>query len=230
MTPVRLLVFCCCALLARMAAADILLGGEPLHRDANGLVRFTDAQLRNTAAATRDGLVLWAATAHGRRLLDRFSRGEYKVVVIEDVDEEGQGRAPQPGIFTLAAAGDPTKIKVYELILNPTSRDVPGRGTPALGGPVTTADKMAATWAGEMLHLDFYARGITLPHHQRTDFQETWREMAAELGFPGMTHGSGALASSPALPYNNPFNRSYPARLTGIRVPSFSSAMRLSFA
>jgi hypothetical protein len=189
MTPVRFLVLCFCALLSGKATADILLGGEPLRRDAQGEVQFTEVQLRDTAASTRDGLVLWAATAHGRRLLDQFSRAEYRVFVIEDLNEAGQGRAPQPGIFTLAAAGDPTKVKVYELILNPVSRDVPGRGTPALGGPVTTADKMAATWAGEMLHIDFYSRAITLPHHQRADFQETWRAMAAELGFPAMTHG-----------------------------------------
>ena len=35
---------------------------------------------------------------------------------------------------------------------------------------------------------------------------------------------------SPRPSYNSPFNLSYPARLTGIRVPSLSSATRLSFA
>ena len=35
---------------------------------------------------------------------------------------------------------------------------------------------------------------------------------------------------SPRPRYNNPFSLSYPARLTGMRVPSLSNATRLSFA
>ena len=48
---------------------------------------------------------------------------------------------------------------------------------------------MAAAWAAEMLHIDFYARGIALPHHERDDFQERWMAVAGQLGFGRMTHG-----------------------------------------
>ena len=48
---------------------------------------------------------------------------------------------------------------------------------------------MAAAWAAELLHIDFYSRGISLPHHQRADFQREWRAIAEELGFPTMPHG-----------------------------------------
>jgi hypothetical protein len=47
---------------------------------------------------------------------------------------------------------------------------------------------MAAAWAGEMLHIDFYSQGISLPHHERADFQEQWRLVAGELGFPMLPH------------------------------------------
>ena len=46
----------------------------------------------------------------------------------------------------------------------------------------------AAAWAGEMLHIDYYARSISLPHHERPDFQEEWREIARQLGFPNLRH------------------------------------------
>ena len=62
-----------------------------------------------------------------------------------------------------------------------------------------TADSAAVVWAinelgsgldvgREMLHVDFYARGISLPHHQRDDFQSEWQAVAAELGFPALRH------------------------------------------
>ena len=54
--------------------------------------------------------------------------------------------------------------------------------------PATPADMMAAAWAGEMLHVDFYARGISLPHHSRDDFQTEWEAVAVELGFPALRH------------------------------------------
>jgi len=54
--------------------------------------------------------------------------------------------------------------------------------------PATAADQMAAAWAGEMLHIYFYSTGISLPHHQRADFQQEWHLMAAELGLPNMPH------------------------------------------
>ena len=47
---------------------------------------------------------------------------------------------------------------------------------------------MAAAIAGEMLHVDFYSRGISLPHHQRRDFQAEWRDTARQLGYPDMKH------------------------------------------
>ena len=47
---------------------------------------------------------------------------------------------------------------------------------------------MALAWAGEMLHVSFYAQGVSLPHHNRADFQSQWREVAAELGMPMLTH------------------------------------------
>ena len=63
------------------------------------------------------------------------------------------------------------------------------RGVVALRGhPTTPADLMAIAWAGEMLHIDFYSRGISLPHHSRPDFQEEWHRVAEELGYPSATH------------------------------------------
>jgi hypothetical protein len=47
---------------------------------------------------------------------------------------------------------------------------------------------MAAAWAAEMLHIDFYARGISLPHHSRSDFQSEWLIIATQLGFPNLPH------------------------------------------
>jgi hypothetical protein len=47
---------------------------------------------------------------------------------------------------------------------------------------------MSTAWAAEMLHIDFYARGIPLPHHERPDFQERWQSVASELGFPVLQH------------------------------------------
>jgi len=59
------------------------------------------------------------------------------------------------------------------------------------GEPSTITEMMAAAWAGEMLHIAFYARGISLPHHQRADFQQEWHVMATELGFPNLAHDDG---------------------------------------
>ena len=87
----------------------------------------------------------------------------------------------------MVAATDHTKTKAYDLILNPTF-GLP-KGVLSLSGePSTPADMMAAAWAAEMLHIDFYARGISLPHHQRDDFQTEWEAVAAELGFPTLRH------------------------------------------
>src|SRR6266550_1349940 len=75
-----------------------VIAGEFVMFDANMNPQFTTNQLMNSAVATRVGFVRWAATAHGRRLIDYFNAAEYEVRVTEDLDEEGIGRAPQPGI------------------------------------------------------------------------------------------------------------------------------------
>ena len=129
-----------------------------------------------------------AATPHGMRLIDYFDASEYEVIVTEDSGEEGVGRAPQPGIATLVAALDHSQKKTYELVLNPTFFRVPEGMTPLANQPATPADMMAAAWAGEMLHIYFYSLGISLPHHQRPDFQREWRGVAAELGLATLTH------------------------------------------
>jgi hypothetical protein len=136
--------------------------------------------VQNCSAATRDGFARWAATEHGRAIIERLD-GE--VVVTEDANEGGAGRAPEPGIATLSSIGR----RVYSLILNPNFVLPPGM-VPLPNQPATPADMMAAAWAGEMLHVDFYARGISLPHHQRADFQSQWQAVAGELGFPALRH------------------------------------------
>jgi len=164
-----------------------VLAGEPLQFDERLRPAFTSTQLRNSFDATRAGLTRWAATDEGRKIIRHLDPKEYRVLISEDPRESGAGRAPQPGIATLVAAGDHKKLKVYTMILNPTfGLD---RGVVALPGhPTTNADLMAVAWAGEMLHIDFYARGISLPHHGRPDFQREWRTVAGELGYPSMTH------------------------------------------
>ena len=108
----------------------------------------------------------------------------------EELLDDGTGDAPQPGIATLLIANDHTKMKTYDVILNPSFRPTPADATPmSLDEPSAPAQLMAAAWAAEMLHIDFYAHGISLPHHARADFQEQWREIARELGFPRLPHG-----------------------------------------
>jgi len=136
--------------------------------------------VENCSAATRDGFARWAATEHGRAIIARF---DGQIVVTEDANEGGAGRAPEPGIATLSSIG----TRTYSLILNPNFV-LPEGMVPLPNQPATPADMMAAAWAGEMLHVDFYARGISLPHHQRDDFQSEWQAVAAELGFPALRH------------------------------------------
>jgi hypothetical protein len=168
------------------------LAGERIRFDSVQQPQFTENQIRNTSDATRAGLSKFASTEDGQRLIRRFSTSEYEIVVTEDAGESGTGRAPQPGIATLAAASDRARLKTYDLILNPTTFHLP-KGMTVLPWhePASAADVMAAAWAGEMLHIDFYSRGISLPHHQRSDFQEEWRILAEELGFPALTHDDG---------------------------------------
>jgi hypothetical protein len=173
------------------AGAAVLLAGEPVVLDPAGKIWFTDHQVKETAAATREGMEHWARTAQGRKLLAQFGGSEYEIHVFENLDEPGIGRAPEPGIAAFVTASDHAKVKVYQLILNPTPRNVPVEAIPLPNQPETTADQMAAAWAAEMLHIHFYARAVQLPHHHRADFQEMWRTVATELGFPGITHGEG---------------------------------------
>src|SRR5206468_7704240 len=89
---------------------------------------------------------------------------------------------------TLVASGDHRALKSYAVILNPEFRLAQGRNIFPSSQPATQTDMMAAAFAGEMLHVDFYSRGISLPHHQRADFQDEWRAIARELGYPDMQH------------------------------------------
>ncbi len=168
--------------------AVFLLAGGSVHFDGGGRPQFTATQVSSTAASTREGMARWAATAHGREIIAYFDAPEYVVNVTEDDSEEGMGRAPQPGIATLVASVDHSKRKTYDLVLNPRFFRVPEGMTPLPNQLSTPADMMAAAWAGEMLHIYFYAQGISLPHHDRGDFQTEWRGVAAELGMPALTH------------------------------------------
>lgn len=165
----------------------ILLAGEPVRFDAREQPQFSAAQSRATADATRAGLARWAATEHGRALIRLFATDDVSVEIVEDRSEEGVGRAPEPGIATMVAAGDRHAAKAYRVILNPTVGATPGWIVP--GYPATAADMMAVACAAELLHVSFYARGIQLPHHDRDDFQREWSAIAAELGFPRLHHG-----------------------------------------
>jgi hypothetical protein len=169
--------------------ATFLFAGEPLLFDDELRPRFTQHQVSGSAESIRVGLAKWATTAEGRKLIARFRTVEYEVTVTEDREDVAPGRAPQPGIATFITAGDPTKVKHYSLILNPALAAQYSRADAIdLGEPKTPGDVMAAAWAGEMLHIDFYADGIPLPHHNRPEFQERWRAVASELGFARMRH------------------------------------------
>jgi hypothetical protein len=177
--------------LATFVLATFLFAGEPVAFDADLKPQFTDRQMRRTAHSTRGGFVKWAGTAEGRRLIARFRSAEYEIAVVEDGDDDAPGRAPQPGIATFLAAGDGSKLKRYELILNPVLAahyDIPD--SLDLGEPRSSRDVMAAAWAAEMLHIEFYADGIPLPHHNRDEFQDRWQKVALQLGFPRMRHAS----------------------------------------
>lgn len=158
----------------------MFLAGESVQFDAQFRPQFTAHQVEAISEATREGLARWTATEHGRKVIALLNRPEFQITVTEDAAEDGIGRAPQPGIATLLAASDHAKPKVYDVILNPA----PLTNQP----PAMRARVMALAWAGEMLHIDFYARGISLPHHPREDFQDAWQAVAAELGMPAARH------------------------------------------
>ena len=171
----------------RLSGKGFVVAGQPVLFDEVLDPQFSTLQVRSTARSTRAGFARWAQTQEGRRLVQRFRTGEYEVEIIEDHEEGSPGRAPEPGIATMLAAADHHKTKRYQLILNPTLAEQ-YRGTPEAGG-ITEVDVMAATWAGEMLHIEFYADGIALPHHERDDFQERWTRVARQLGLPNFAHG-----------------------------------------
>ena len=188
LAPLILILFC-----AVPARGAIRLAGEQVRFDP--APQFTIRQVRHTAAATRAGLARWAATDHGRQLIATLGAKEYDVIVLENLDEESAGSAPQPGIATLHFASDHSKVKTYLVVLNPAFfHEVKGM-TPFPTEAATTAELMSTAWAAEMLHVYFYAQGISLPHHPRVDFQEAWRTMATELGFPTMRHDDAEEAA-----------------------------------
>lgn len=169
-------------------AAVIVLGGQPVPFGSSTAPQFTSDQLHVTAEATRAGLARWAATAEGQRILAYFAANHIIINVTEDADEPGLGRAPDPRLQILVAAAKHTRVQSFDIVLNPQFFRIPEGWVPLPNEPTTPADAMAAAWAGEMLHVYFYAQGIALPHHARADFQAEWREVASQLGWPSMTH------------------------------------------
>ena len=165
-----------------------MLAGEPVRFDAEMRPQFTQHQIEVVSEATRTGIGKWAHTEQAAKLIPRFSAPEYTIAVDEDLAEPSPGRAPQPGIATLAAATDHAKKKTYSIVLNPSFFRVTKDLAHFADEPGSAADVMAAAFAAEMLHLDFYSRGISLPHHERPDFQREWRAIASDLGMPALRH------------------------------------------
>jgi hypothetical protein len=176
-------------MVSSVALFAIYLASESVRLDAELRPTFSAHQIASCAASTRAGLARWAATAEGRAILARLRNDEYEVTIVEDATEPAIGRAPHPNAATLIAGE--TQLKRYTLILNPAlAAQYDNPQALDLGLPRTPADVMAAAWAAEMLHIEFYSRGIPLPHHIRDDFQERWRTVALQLGFPRMEHGT----------------------------------------
>ncbi|HEU4522436.1 MAG TPA: hypothetical protein VFT12_10555, partial [Thermoanaerobaculia bacterium] len=112
-----------------------------------------------------------------------------RIFIVEDHGEDGMGRAPQPAMGTMLARDDRSRLKVFHVIFNPRFAQLPDAGQRVFERePHSAGELMAAAWAGEMLHIDFYSQGIVLPHHERADFQHRWREVAGQLGFPTLRH------------------------------------------
>ena len=166
-----------------------VLAGDRVAFDIDRHPHFNAHQIQTTSDATRAGFERWSRTAEGQSIIRRFQESDRTVVVHEDSSENAPGRAPQPGLRVMLAAHDRSVAKQYELILNPTLAAQYHTPTSVnLGLPRTAADVMALAWAGEMLHIDFYADGVQLPHHERTDFQQRWLLVATELGLPNTPH------------------------------------------
>lgn len=176
-------------MVSKLALFAIYLASETIRFDADLRPAFSAHQISSTSASTRAGLAKWAQTPEGRAILMRLVRDEYEVTIVEDATEPGIGRAPHPNAATMVATE--RQIKRYSLILNPAlAKQYDHPAAMDLGLPRSSEDVMAAAWAAEMLHIDFYSRGINLPHHKRDDFQERWRTVALQLGFPRMEHGT----------------------------------------
>ena len=176
-------------MLALLLATGFILAGEPVLFDADLRPRFTENQVRETAASTRAGLAKWARTEEGKAIIARFQVSDREVVVTESAEEPSIGSAPQPGFLTMLAANDRAKLKTYQLVVNPSlAAQYNTRNAVHLGLPQTPADVMALAWAGEMLHIDFYAKGISLPHHDRPEFQERWQLVVSAMGMPRVDH------------------------------------------
>ena len=182
-----------------LVLAAIFLAGQAVRFDAGG-VHFTDRQVRATSDATRAGLVKWAATPDGHRIVETFDGSEYEVDVAEGDCGGAAGITPEPGIATMAMWGNHKTVKRYEVFLDPSAFHIPSGMTPLPSEPASAADLMATAWAAEMLHVWFYSRGISLPHHRRADFQEAWHAVAAELGLPTMHHGDDDEERPPRRP------------------------------
>ena len=130
-------------------------------------------------------------------MIRRLDTREYDIEVSPELLNNSTGEAPPPSIATIINAVDHSKVKSYELLLNPSFK--PTTETLVFNDePATPGQMMAAAWAAEMLHIEFYARGISLPHHSRADFQKEWRELARQLGFPRLAHGDSDDDASPA--------------------------------
>jgi hypothetical protein len=95
----------------------------------------------------------------------------------------------------MIATADRKKVKRFYVTLNPAVAADYRTGGGAFAEVPNAEAAMAAAWAGEMLHVSFYAAGIVLPHHDRLEFQRRWLAVAAELGVPTMKHGSDSHAA-----------------------------------
>lgn len=165
----------------------ITLAKDRVTFDEKCAPHFTANQIESTPPAIREGLALYTATERGCATARRFDAREYEIDVFEDDLDHSTGEAPPPGLATLLAANDHKTLKKYDLILNPSFQ----RNSEKVvfdDEPNTPARMMAAAWAAELLHIDFYSRGISLPHHTRNDFQDEWHELARQLGFPRLEH------------------------------------------
>lgn len=172
---------------ARTTDVGVILAGERIQVRDDGIT-FSAAQVNGTSAATRAGFVRWARTEQGRTILRYLADNECAVTIVEDGAEPSVGSAPQPGLATLAKRLQ-ADVKRFVIVLNPTFFRIPEGATLLPGEPANAAEMMSVGWAAEMLHVYFYAQGISLPHHRRDDFQRLWLESATELGFPRLTHG-----------------------------------------